>query len=957
MTPHAIFNDERVRAQARHSWLYVPLLLAAGGPRSIPAVADVLRHSLGPALFLRLVAALRPIVAAAAARAPAYFELLGGNGLYISAGRQETAIDELYARDAPLAMELDEAILVLPFSTRNRLADAARSEEDDQAPLSRRTRNRRRPRDDEQERAEETTILCSEVPDPAGTARPCDTSAAQSRRGAWLCPVLTCPRHVGTPWSSEGGFRYHLRTHLLEPEPPINTVRDAVVAMGMRLCTCNQEILATSRACRVCRQPTAASASQSRSQGRPHGTHDGTEPEPDTPMPSQQSLLPQPLPDTTTLMQANVQSTHYLPRSCRIAVAACLAECFSHVSEGDADSWLPLLAMPKLCLWHPQRGTRQDALGAMIVRRCRLFRDKQYATLWEAVPKRPLNSPSEEKIIAESLVDEDWLPRGLRSAFGTDAMPGPKASARAERLARAGHFSKACSALSAAAVAVPDEATAAGLQALHPVGPLPQVPRTAPAPLEPFTQAKAIRALRSFSRVSGAGPSGLSVGHLLDASTGGGHFLSALARILTLIAGGKVPLTIRPFMFGARLIALHKKSTSGTLGLRPIACGEILRRIAAKLLCALVSGWAKVFFTARQQFGVAVPNGAEAIIHVADEYVAKSSETEGVLKTDWGNAFNAAPRATIIEETEKHFPQLLGYVIAALCVAALLFFGAFIILSLMGVQQGDPLGPLLFALALGIMWRAIVAGIDLSELILAAWFLDDGSFGGHLTVLKSLLLAFSALPDWSLNLSKCEVIGDLAHLEAAGFPPTVILRSKDSWDMLGCPRGNQANVDAGLEKVFARTAKKLDAITSLSAHVAYTMVRTCASYGSAVFFARSGGPSPIFAKFDSKVRETFGWIVSHVADTPWRQAELPTSMGGLGLRPSAPFVSSAFISSICSCIDIAPSIARNVDIKNLASPVLASCPYLANFPAAAVQAAVFLQVGGVKIQKALTKML
>ena len=67
---------------------------------------------------------------------------------------------------------------------------------------------------------------------------------------------------------------------------------------------------------------------------------------------------------------------------------------------------------------------------------------------------------------------------------------------------------------------------------------------------------------------SQTGPDGLSPQHLKDMirPDGGAALTSALARFVSLVLEGKIPLTIRPFFFGASLTALTKEG-----GVRPIA--------------------------------------------------------------------------------------------------------------------------------------------------------------------------------------------------------------------------------------------------------------------------------------------------------------------------------------------------------------------------------------------------
>ena len=69
-----------------------------------------------------------------------------------------------------------------------------------------------------------------------------------------------------------------------------------------------------------------------------------------------------------------------------------------------------------------------------------------------------------------------------------------------------------------------------------------------------------IKAIRSFPNGSAGGPDGLRPQHLKDmvGQTGGGHdLLTALATFLTLVLSCRTP-PIRPYFFGANVIALQK---------------------------------------------------------------------------------------------------------------------------------------------------------------------------------------------------------------------------------------------------------------------------------------------------------------------------------------------------------------------------------------------------------------
>ena len=80
-----------------------------------------------------------------------------------------------------------------------------------------------------------------------------------------------------------------------------------------------------------------------------------------------------------------------------------------------------------------------------------------------------------------------------------------------------------------------------------------------------------VEALRSFPKGSGAGPSSLRAQHLLDALTPAQKATVAelLTEVAQILADGRAPEDLAPFLAGANLMASEKKNG----GLRPIAVG------------------------------------------------------------------------------------------------------------------------------------------------------------------------------------------------------------------------------------------------------------------------------------------------------------------------------------------------------------------------------------------------
>ena len=107
---------------------------------------------------------------------------------------------------------------------------------------------------------------------------------------------------------------------------------------------------------------------------------------------------------------------------------------------------------------------------------------------------------------------------------------------------------------------------------------------------------------------------------------------------------GKVPTEVVETFYGANLIALGKEDG----GVRPIAVGFTLRRLAAKIIMFAHNDFCKQEFQPNQ-LGVGTPKGAEAAIHALRSYLENPTTIDKVLlKIDFKNAFNSIRRDKIL---------------------------------------------------------------------------------------------------------------------------------------------------------------------------------------------------------------------------------------------------------------------------------------------------------------------
>ncbi len=141
--------------------------------------------------------------------------------------------------------------------------------------------------------------------------------------------------------------------------------------------------------------------------------------------------------------------------------------------------------------------------------------------------------------------------------------------------------------------------------------------------------------------------------------------------------------------------------------------------------------------------GVAQRAGTERISHLVRSKFNKIrlGDDSLILKVDFRNAFNGVSRDAMLALTRKYFPRLFRWVEWCYANTSILTFDAWEILSCEGVQQGDPLGPLLFSLVLQEVVKKIHDSIP--TLKLNKWYLDDGVIIGTKAELQAVLKILS----------------------------------------------------------------------------------------------------------------------------------------------------------------------------------------------------------------------
>jgi hypothetical protein len=635
------------------------------------------------------------------------------------------------------------------------------------------------------------------------------------------------------------------------------------------------------------------------------------------------------LPSLEVIVATPARVLQWVPRGARPAWDRTLARVLERISaSADADRFKRYFALARVVLAKPARKDGDPA--RIVVERCRRFLANDFrdaGAMWfelypgraeaDAPPEQRAAQPSAAAAAPPTTAAAAPPRTAVRAEMPATCGPGAplqwddvvdedavdsKLMKRALFHAHAAEYSKAMAAFGTAEAAAKTEENAALLAALHPadaVPPLRDPPASAAPP--PISKRKVRGCLRSFKLASSGGLSLLTPQHLKDACSAQGAFTyDALTSAVGIIMGGLIPAHAQPYLCGARLVGLVKKDRS----LRPVAAGDVLRRMAGRLLSRAVSPEARRYFLEQTQVGVAVEGGADAAIAACRDTARTLPEGHVIVKIDQRNAFNSALRAPMLDEIAAKFPALYPYARMAYGAASWLFFGPHKIVSRRGVQQGCPLGPLFFSLVMAAARRAARARLteaDLAAITFEAWFLDDGTVAGdagavgrYIAELEAACRAFGL----DFNRGKCEVIARPGDAIPECFND---FRRFDTtkFELLGVPCGDDASVVERCDELAAAIQKRLKLLGHLSdPQVVYALLRYCGGFPLANFMARAAGPlgAAAFRDIDAATLRAFETGVSSLNEGLAREAiRLPPRHGGLALRSVEDSAPLAFV--------------------------------------------------------------
>eukprot|EP00731_Ephydatia_muelleri_P011926 Em0006g820a len=482
--------------------------------------------------------------------------------------------------------------------------------------------------------------------------------------------------------------------------------------------------------------------------------------------------------------------------------------------------------------------------------------------------------------------------------------------------------------LTSSGIAANNEETWELLKTKHPYVPIPSPPINIPpqSSVDLLPSDFNISAvLLSFPKDTSCGPSGLRVQHLLDASEASlpSSLLSALKAVINKLASGRALPEIAEYLAGATVIALKKPVGND---IRPIAVGEVLRRLTSKCLCAIVKSKASEFFNP-YQYGVVCPSGVEKIIHSLRSSIDDHwfDEDFNVAKVDLRNAFNLVSRNAVLENCAEFFPEIFPWTLWCYGVHPKLWHPMGMLRSATGVQQGDPLGPLLFSLVLHGLILKIAEDDMCGELLFNKWYLDDGVLAGTSLSVRAALDVISSLgPSLGLyiNFAKCEVFG---KAELSAFPSEITKRyHTPQLEILGAPIGNEEFCNNFVINKQSSVSFLLQQLQGLeNPQLALALLRKCAAFCKMTHISRVTPPTLIkssLSEFDDSIHHCFTECLAlnlSPQSSGWKQACLSLSRGGLGLRSVAVHSTAAYLGSVSSSSPDLASSHYVIDALNL----------------------------------------
>ena len=382
--------------------------------------------------------------------------------------------------------------------------------------------------------------------------------------------------------------------------------------------------------------------------------------------------------------------------------------------------------------------------------------------------------------------------------------------------------------------------------------------------------------------------SGLRASHLLEAieaqSDAHPELLRMSTQLINVLAQGEIDCSLAPWICGNRLIPLRKPDD----GIRPIGVPEVWFRLVARCLVHKAKNRVKTYLGSIQ-LGVGVPTATESIIHKISSIISvwDDDTPTRLLQLDVRNAFNSISRQSIWEQVHVVIPDLERWFLWAYGQPAPMFPDEavdHVIWATAGVIQGDPLGPLFFALG----QQKVLLQIQGLLPEFSIWYLDDGVLVASEAWLQShwaqICEAYRMIG--LEDPKKCLLFGGTATCNTLNLPQHPLTAGIV---LLGTPLGSASHIDATLNNHYLRLEGLLRLLPNLRCkQVEFGILRYCLGPSKILHLLRTLAPAALCAQVDQLLFCTLATLVGGpIPPAAWDLATLPVRRGGLGLVRAA----------------------------------------------------------------------
>ena len=521
----------------------------------------------------------------------------------------------------------------------------------------------------------------------------------------------------------------------------------------------------------------------------------------------------------------------------------------------------------------------------------------------------------------------------IKGAEGSARRDLYKAAARAAGIARSGvkhSFSRAVKSLLQEAPASVDDAVLSNLRSLHPRAvadgggeSVASILRDREGRVVVLDSDDMVRCVsKRISNGSAPGPSGLT-GELLEDLCGDPVCCSGVFAMVSAIINGRLPRPCRVLLLCSSLIPVQKRKG----GVRPVAVGEVLWKLATALAMEKMGSAANAECLPSIQLGVGVAGGSVIALHAA-QAALQCDAGNMVLLTDVRNAFNESSRKSIASALAEHevtapvwhvVCQAYGDVSSPLLVKNRAGLCA-VIDSECGVRQGDTLASFLFAVQMQSVYaRALAAG---GSKVTAVAVLDDLTLVGPPEDVRRAFDSFEMgcrAIGLTVSREKCQAFwphgapsGDHSDL----FSEVDIPISSRRWEgVLGSALGlDDAAIGEFVESAAARHDRLFNVLSVMDPQVALLLLRSCGlpRFG---YLCRALPPRLVHSaarQFDARVVQTFRAISGISTEfweaNPFAAKRVQFGRGvGVGLRSYESTCHAAFLSAVAQSMHFLPT--------------------------------------------------